>query len=146
MTAPEKKRSFVSDAVYFRALFILANLFVYATAIIPGPDIPEIISSVNDKLLHALEYAVLFGLTIRALGTFPQDSALRLLRGALAMAWCLGTGILTEMLQTRTFGRSGDPADAAADAAGILFGYCVWRVIVQKRKSSEERQGPRGNF
>lgn len=146
MNAEPRRRRRIPDAFYYRSLFILANLFVAAAACVPGQDIPEIVTSLNDKLLHALQYAVFFGLTVKALGTYSEHSALRLLRGPLAMGWSLAAGILTELLQTQVPGRRADPADAAANAAGILTGYLLWRLISRRKKNSPALRGLRGNI
>lgn len=146
MMLPGRWRVFLSGAVFSRTLFLIVNALIFSTAVIPGPDLPEIISSVNDKLLHALAYFLLFAVSVRAFKTLPPYLLIARFRGFAAIGWGLSVGILTEALQTRTVGRSGDPADAAADGAGILLGYVVWKMIEQRRKNDEDGESSNGNL
>lgn len=146
MRLPDRWRGVLSGAVLSRIVFLAYNLLVICAAVIPGPNLPEIVSSFNDKFLHALEYFLLFAVTVHALKTLPSHLPPVMFRGFTAVCWSLSVGILAEALQTQTAGRSGDPADAAANGAGILFAYAVWKMIEQKRKQNETEEGANGNL
>lgn len=146
MPLPDRWRGVLSGAVFSRIVFLVYNLLVFGAAVVPGPNLPEIVSSFNDKFLHALEYFLLFAVTVRALKTLPAHLPPVRFRGFTAVSWSLSVGILAEALQTQTVGRSGDPADAAANGAGILFAYVVWKMIEQKRKQNEEGECTNGNL
>lgn len=146
MILPDRWRAVLSGTVFSWTLFLVYNTLVFCVAVIPGPNLPEIVSSFNDKFLHALEYFLLFAVTVHALKTLPPHLPPVRFRGLTAVSWSLSVGILAEVLQTQTAGRSGDPADAAANGAGILFAYAVWKMIMQKRKQNEEGERSNGNL
>jgi len=86
--------------------------------------------SMADKVLHAGCYFVVTGLLLLAAVWRPG-------RGDGAFPWAAGYivgaivafGIVIEVLQGAFFHRNADPGDAAADLAGALIAYLVWRRV-----------------
>ncbi len=108
-------------------VFLAYHLFVFYTAVIPGPDIPEVIDSLNDKVLHASEYLFLFGVTVHALKMLPE-CWLRHRRALAAVIWSFAVGVVTELMQRSIQGRSADFRDWAADVTGVLLGALLWAI------------------
>jgi VanZ family protein len=90
---------------------------------LPAPGIPNI-----DKVFHAGEYAVLAFLLGRAV--FPSLRRRPLPeRWGLVVLACLLYAISDEMHQAFIPGRSCDPADMAADAAGAVLTALFFGVL-----------------
>jgi VanZ family protein len=78
-----------------------------------------------DKWLHALAYATLAALVATARRARTRRE---LLAAALVSA---GFGATVEAIQLSLPARSGDPADAVANAVGAVVGVAVWCVGVR---------------
>lgn len=104
-------------------LFVLSELGVFRTSVW---------LALNDKIVHVALYAVL-GATL-AWG--KRRSGVRWPHWRL-VALGIGYGILDELHQRFTPGRIPSGADAAADALGVLAGYClvlaVWHLVGRTR-------------
>jgi VanZ family protein len=76
-----------------------------------------------DKWIHAAEYGLLAGLV--AWASVPRTGAdhLRILVAV------VGYGVAIELLQAPLATRSGDPADAAANAVGAAVVLAVWVAL-----------------
>ena len=74
------------------------------------------------KVAHAVEYAVLGALLVRAMGRA-------------GLAFTLGTlyAVTDEVHQTFVAGRHGSPIDVAIDAAGIAVGIVLWQTARSRR-------------
>ncbi len=112
--------------------FLTYQFSVFYTAMIPGPDIPDMINSLNDKVLHGGEYLLLFGFTVHALRMIPEGWVRRR-RALMAVLWCFIVGALTEIMQRSVLGRSADIRDWAADACGVMLGALVWAIWKSSR-------------
>jgi len=100
-------------------------VIVYCTAIFiqsayPSPEgLP--VFPFSDKILHALGYAVLGGLFLRAfLKTNPRRGVLRLIVFSVAATTLYG--VSDEIHQAFVAGRMAEGMDVAADFAGGIFG------------------------
>lgn len=91
--------------------FLAYSLLLLSLSSIPGPNIPEEVSRVNDKLLHGLAYSVAGALARLAAGSTA---------GATAAIAILGAA--DENYQRLIPGRTPDPRDWAADLAGGFVG------------------------
>ena len=102
----------------FRWLAVLWAMVIFGLSSIPGKSLPELPALHFDKVIHALIYAVLGGLSY--LG-FPVTVSRRL--GVLAAA-LLATlfGASDEFHQLFVAGRSADLLDLLADGVGSLLG------------------------
>jgi VanZ family protein len=116
--------------------FLVLSLFAF---FLPAPTMPSG-PPVSDKFEHA---AIFFLLAVT--GRFAGHRTDALLIGL------LGYAVVSEVLQAvLPVGRSGDPADAFADAVGVVLGLGAWWLLVallDRRKVSEERlrQGGRAD-
>lgn len=111
--AGERLRPWIPALVYMSMIFLLSSLSLEA------PELRRFM--LEDKALHALEYAILGFLCARAtLETWPDRPRVRVaLVGALiAAAWGLGD----EIHQAFVPGRTGDALDLAADSLGATVG------------------------
>ena len=105
------------------ALWALAIALVVVGSLLPGPDLPHVPDG-GDKVEHILGYGVLAALAVQL---FARRAWL-----AGACVALLLLGIALELAQGAfTTTRSMDPADALADAVGVLLGAATvllpWR-------------------
>jgi len=103
--------------------FFLYALLLLSLSSIPGPKLPQEISRVNDKLLHATAYSGAGLLARRAVGSTPWAVAAVALLGA-----------LDENYQRLIPGRTPDPRDWAADVAGGFLGALLAGLLERWRK------------
>jgi VanZ family protein len=106
--------------------------------VLSGMSKPPAPVSVNDKIKHFVGYAVLGAVTMRATagGTLGGLTA-----GAALAAWAIATlyGVSDEYHQSFVPGRTADPADTLADAAGAAVSIAaLWAsgIIARSRQSS----------
>ena len=99
---------------------LLYIVVIFAVSSISGFHAPSGFSSV-DKVAHILEYSILAFLIIRACkgsGLVASNSVAVLF----AVVVGLTVGLSDELFQATVPGRMSDPADYAADAAGLALG------------------------
>jgi VanZ family protein len=108
-----------------RGAFGLAVLVSLAVLFAPPSDVPSSPPGV-DKIVHSTLFAAL-AVTGRWAGVVP-----RLLTGLL-----VGYGAVSELLQgTDLVNRDASLADLVADAAGVVVGVLLWRLIAARRSST----------
>lgn len=115
------------------ALAYMALIFVLSSFQLQAPAIDEL--PFKDKLVHAVEYALLGGLCAHAARrTWPLHHGVRtMLVGAfLATAF----GVTDELHQSFVPGRNADLMDIVADALGALFGAVVAAVSGRRRSGA----------
>lgn len=98
-----------SVRMLFRLLFVLALAGAFWLALVPVPQVLHIVSW-QDKIEHALLFAVLALLALAGWPRRPLAIAVGLLLYGAAMEWA----------QSLTSYRTGDPLDWLADAIGLL--------------------------
>jgi VanZ family protein len=107
-------------AIYMAAIFVVSSM--------PGAPLP---AQVSDKAAHAAAYALLAVLVVRALaGGLPAPVGAR--TAALAVVIVTAHGVSDEFHQWFVPGRSADPLDVLADAAGAMLGVGLcwaWGII-----------------
>jgi VanZ family protein len=108
---------------FLRGAWVLAILVAITGSLLPAntPEMRAVAAlDVNDKALHFAVYAIL--------ALLPAWSEAR--RNALrAWALLLGMGILLEILQLFSSGRSCDFGDALADMAGLCIGFAAGTLL-----------------
>lgn len=111
----------------------LYSALVIQSAVMP-PDAFRFLARFNDKLIHGVEYFLLFWFAFRAF-TNSQAQSFRLRAPQHSFYYCLAMGALTEGLQYFTPNRSASGEDFAADALGAGFGYLIlkWRLARPRR-------------
>jgi VanZ family protein len=118
-------------------LLDLALIFHLSSQSRPLPFIPDRFFA-YDKVLHALEYAVLGALLARAAVGAGAGS-----RGSVILAAAAGSGYgaTDEWHQSFVPGRSCDPFDWMADTVGVLVGAVVAVLLLrtQRAQASIER-------
>ncbi len=86
-----------------------------------------------DKILHAIEYAILSLLFYRAIKDAVQEPFVRYV-GVMAITGCIFYGILDEYHQAFVPMRTSDPYDVVADAAGATL--MQWLLYFFHRQSN----------
>ena len=113
------------------ALLFASAIFVASS--IPAPTLPKtLLFPGQDKVVHALEYAVLGYLLARALHLRAQSGprlAVRLATVIAGTALGLLYGISDELHQSFVPGRAVELADLAADLTGALLGSLTYRLL-----------------
>ncbi len=97
-------------------------------------DTPDLGFELQDKLFHAIEYAILGFLLRRALA-FQGNQFIHEHAGLLTILIGGGYAISDEIHQLFVLGRSGEFSDAIADCVGIIlvvFVYFIGKQIKQK--------------
>lgn len=99
-----------------------------------NPQMPDAVT-VNDKLAHALMYAVL---ALALMGAFVSIRHTTLAVYVSVWVFATGYGALIEILQRYcTLSRSGEMADLCADALGALIGIlCVFIFTILRKNNS----------
>ena len=95
--------------------FISYTFLVFFLAVQPGRNISPFFSQ-HDKLLHALEYAFLFGAATAAF--YRSFIGRRFAAAHAAMVYCLAIATATELLQLAVPTREASFLDFVADASG----------------------------
>jgi VanZ family protein len=137
MTDPQKpitRRWVARSAAALWALLIAAFLLMPLPPeqedYLPG-WLARLIGPGFDKVVHG---ALFFGFAYFLLGALDTGRW----RKSLAFLVAVGYGALTEWLQPRISGRTGEWGDVLADAAGALAGVItVWALEVAKKRSRE---------
>jgi VanZ family protein len=89
-----------------------------------------LLSLINDKVFHALEYLILFLVTVHAVKS--SKSVLQPRAALAALLYCFVIGGLTEGLQFLTPDRSPDLKDWAADLLGAGLGFLLFKMPGEK--------------
>lgn len=113
-------------AIFSWVSFISYSVFVLYASLIRASSIPKAVLEVNDKLLHAGAYFVLFLFSVNAF--LQTGSRIRVNAWIYAFVYCLLMGVATEMLQAYSAGRTPDAADLLADGLGIVLATGVYAV------------------
>jgi len=115
---------------------------VWMLSSIPGSRIPSLPFPEADKVVHACLYALgAFILTAAMRSAFPSAKSLALNGAALCIM--IGLGILDEVHQLSTPGRSGaDFFDLTADAVGSLLGIGAFHILYAFRYPRSHHQAP----
>jgi VanZ family protein len=118
-----------------RAPPTLWALAIIALTSLSGPALPPLPGRDADKVIHAVVYAVLGALLARAVRASARfGTAVVVLVAALLAA---GYGASDELHQRAVPGRSSDPGDLVADAAGGLVGALTFTLIAARRHRRE---------
>ena len=108
-------------AVWMGVIFFVSAQTRLPRFILPGVSLP------TDKVLHALEYAVLGALCYRAV--------VRTFTAGFPMGWSFAIGVVyaatDEFHQRFVPGRQSDWRDLAADAGGVLLGLIVAHLVLR---------------
>lgn len=105
-------------------LVTLLTLLPPSAGLPQGPRIPHL-----DKIVHACAWGLLAALTWWAL--IPTRSRQR--AAPLALAFAVAYGVVIEALQLLVPGRSADPLDLLADAAGAILGVAAISLWTSRR-------------
>lgn len=114
------------------SFFCAYSAFVFQGSLIPLERIPQFFLHVNDKLMHGIEYFLLYDAGVWA---FRQAKAegLRLRSVWVAIAWCLLMGLATEGTQSFIPGRRASFADLLADLGGTVVAAALDRWASRRR-------------
>jgi VanZ family protein len=113
---------------------------IFAASAMPRPPGAQFISG-RDKLVHAAAFLVMAALAITAARTtFRRWSAAR----CAGFGWLLasGYGVLDELHQMFTPGRTPDVRDALADAGGAAVAALVGYLWLRSREEPRSKEGP----
>jgi VanZ family protein len=113
---------------------VLAQMtLIFIASSVPNPPAPP--AAIGDKGLHAALYFVLGALVLRALarGTWARVGVVT---ACVSILLATGYGVTDEFHQRFVAGRSPDPADVAADAAGAAVAAVAglaWGILERVR-------------
>lgn len=108
---------------------IAASIFILIVCLIPSPNIPNTIPTINDKVIHCGLYVCLTFILLQELKQTKN-------RIAIAIIYAISFGIGIEILQTFTQSRSYDLHDLLANSIGTLSAvilYLIYNKIRQQR-------------
>ena len=98
------------------------------------PDLGPLPGGVSDKSGHSIGYAILGGLLLRALSG-GRMAGVTWRRAVVAMALATAYGVTDEFHQSFVPGRTPDPIDVVADAAGAIaaaIGIAAIAVVARR--------------
>lgn len=121
--------------------FWLYSAFVIKAAILRPEEIPPVFFKFSDKLIHAVEFFLLFFFSVNAFVRAKN-------RGSdspsfYAMLYCFGMAVLTEFLQLWVPGRSADVKDAASDMAGAAVAWMIFALLPNPLRDRSPGSSPR---
>lgn len=137
LSVPDREKAF---RYYWPA--IAWGILILAVSGIPGKYIPSSIPFLDlfrpDKIVHLLLYSVFCFLLFRGSAKyFPVGHKGR--KVFISIGTGIVFGLLTEALQRYLFiGRNGNWQDFAADVAGCLIGWAVFKILYKKDVSPEK--------
>ena len=108
------------------------------------PALPELPGRIPDVVAHALVYAVLGALMLRALAG-ARWLRVTLGNAALAVVLSAAYGLTDEFHQSFVPGRTAEARDLAADAAGGAAGAGLvwgWGIVLAVRRGRHDRRQP----
>ena len=123
MTAVRRVLLWVPVVLYMGIIFFLSSQSHPPT---PG--------TLSDKLLHGIGYFGLAALVLHAIQN-GRPGRLTLPHGAAALLITIGYAATDELHQMFVPGRSADPRDLLADAAGAAAAVAAWWAILGRPKS-----------
>jgi len=128
--------------MFFKSLWpaLLWALFILVICGVPGHKLPHVdfLKWLKpDKVIHLFVYAVLCYLVLKG---FTKQETIPFFRNhskLLAVVFCVGYGILIEVLQQYVFiDRSGEVFDALANATGAFIGLWCFSFMRKKRSAN----------
>lgn len=111
---------------------LLYVALIFWVSSLPGIRLPGGGSGL-DKFAHAAEYGVLCFLLVRALKESGLVASLGV-ASAVALVIGLCVGLADELFQSMIPGRESDPADYAADAAGLILAIFLYAIYRRERR------------
>jgi VanZ family protein len=106
---------------------ILYAAAIFISSSIPVPAPPKLLFPHADKVLHAIEYAILGFLLIRALNFSNKDKTVFMLR-VLAAAAAIFYAFTDELHQHFVPGRYMEIADFLSDGVGAYIGQLFFKL------------------
>ena len=110
---------------------------IFAMSSVPGSRLDDVGFSVPDKLVHALEYAILGFLTLRAQVRGGVTLDRRVVVVAVLIGICVGA--LDENYQRLTPQRDSSAKDWVADMVGTAFGVLFATGLVWRQRRATRR-------
>ncbi len=128
------KRSLPIFARYWLPVLLYAGIIVYLSSLSsPDLELPELFPGIDDKIIHAIEYAILAILSYRAI-LYASVEKLAIHAPFWAIMAAVLFGISDEIHQAFVPLRHTDAWDVLADAVGASIGVCVWRWVFDDRR------------
>ncbi len=115
---------------YWLPVVLYAGMIVmFSSMSTPQAHFPSWLGGINDKVVHALEYAVLAILCYRAFlyGVGPRFANFA---GFLGVAGAILFGITDEIHQYFVPLREADPWDLLSNAVGSMVGVTCWQEVL----------------
>jgi len=104
-------------------LWLCTGVVIKGSILSPS-EIPSFLHRFNDKLIHGVEFLLLY---LSAVNAFRlAKSAVFRHSGIMAFAYCVLIAILTETAQRYVKGRSPDVYDLFADTVGMTAGLLLY--------------------
>jgi len=126
-----KKHSRIRFMTYWLPVILYAGLIVFLSSLSsPGVNFITIFPGFDDKIIHAVEYAILAILCYRAL-LHTATGDWRLYAALLSIAASVVFGITDEIHQAFVPLRHADPWDLMADSIGASIGVGIWKWTFQ---------------
>ena len=115
------------------SIFWVYSGLIVKGAVLRASEIPHFLIGINDKLIHGVEYFILFW-AARYAFTRTRIQKLQHRRVEAAVLYSLFMGSFTEILQLWVPTRSCDIADFGADALGTGLAWLMSTLIIRKAK------------
>ncbi len=110
---------------------IVWTLFILVLTLLPGRAIPNVGIFQIDKLVHIFFFSVLMVLLLYGLQKINEHRIFFVNLILIAIVYCIGLGIIIEILQLFVPGRDFSLLDIVADASGTGLGYLIF-IFVRK--------------
>ena len=104
------------------------TIIMFSSMSTPHTHFPLWAGEINDKVLHALEYAILAILCYRAL-LHASEPGLADYAAILAIAAAILFGVSDELHQYFVPLREADPWDVVANGVGSIMGVTGWQIF-----------------
>jgi hypothetical protein len=119
-----------TNRILYFAPAVIWGFFIVYFSLMPGNEVPEVLTEINDKLVHATIYFTSAGLIYLGFIRYNFSNAITSLALWSNIAICILGGAVIEVLQYFwVANRNGDWQDFLANALGSLMSVLLFRLL-----------------
>lgn len=112
------------------------GIFITTLSVMPGDEVPDLIKSINDKLIHTGMYFFLSFLIILGFSRYKlNNSTTRATQWLIMIILTLYGGILELVQYYLVLNRNGDWQDFLANGAGSAAGVLFFYLLTSRKKA-----------